>query len=471
MRIYILGICGTFMAGIAVIAKQLGHEVVGSDANVYPPMSDQLAAQGIHLLEGYDPAHLKIAKPDCVIIGNALSRGNPLVEAVLREGLVYTSGPQWLAEQVLATRWVLAVAGTHGKTTTSSMLAWILESAGLNPGFLIGGIPKNFSISARITASPFFVIEADEYDSAFFDKRSKFIHYRPKTAILNNLEYDHADIFPDLEAIKKQFQFFIRTIPDNGLIVCPTEEAGNIYQEQNLADVLKRGCWTPVQYFDIKSDISPSSPRIQATEWLASDISSDGSAFTVCHKEREVGRIQWNLLGLHNVNNALAAIAAAHHVGVEVNEAIRSLESFQNVKRRLEVRGQHNGIMVYDDFAHHPTAIATTLAGLRGKIGTKERIVAVLELASNTMQAGVHKHDLAPALKEADLVFIAKPNGPDWGIEEAIAPITCPVGIYADANAIVTAVTPQLTAGDHIIVMSNKGFDGIHTKLLAALKG
>ncbi len=397
MHIHIIGICGTFMGGLAVLAKQAGHDVTGSDANVYPPMSTQLEQQGIQLMTGYVQENLK-PQPDVVVIGNALSRGNPEVEAVLRQGIKYTSGPQWLAEHVLQDRWVLAVAGTHGKTTTASMLAWILEYAGMQPGFLIGGVPNNFSVSARLGEAPFFVIEADEYDSAFFDKRSKFIHYRPRTAILNNLEFDHADIFPDLTAIKKQFHHFVRTIPDNGLLVVPSADA-------NIADVLQQGCWTPQETFDINS-----------ANWAIAEVDEGGQTFTVTYKEQTQGKVRWKLLGQHNQLNALAAIAAARHAGVATEHAIEALAEFSNVKRRLEVRGEIGGITVYDDFAHHPTAIATTLAGLRTKLGN-QRIIAVLEFASNTMRQGFHIEDVPHSFACADQVIFAKPNGVDWEID------------------------------------------------------
>lgn len=450
MHIHILGICGTFMAGIAILAKQLGHDVSGSDANVYPPMSDQLKAQGITLCNGYDPEHLTPV-PDCVIVGNAMKRGNPMVEHLLNENIPYISGPQWLAEQVLRGRHVLAVAGTHGKTTTSSLLAWILECAGLHPGFLIGGVPENFGVSARLGKAPFFVMEADEYDSAFFDKRSKFIHYHPRTLILNNLEFDHADIFPNLEAIKQQCHFLLRTIPSNGLLIAPADDS-------NVADVLQRGCWTPVEYFGMNN-----------AKWRAVMTHASGNQFDIYHDDKLVGAVSWELLGQHNILNALAALAAAHHVGVEIERAIGALTGFQNVKRRMEVKGQVRGITVYDDFAHHPTAIATTLAGLRGKVG-KERIVAVLELGSYTMRTGVHKDHLAAALKEADHVLFARPNADDWGINEVVAALSVPAKVYDGVSSLIDDLTRSVKSGDHILIMSNAGFDGIHQKLLVALK-
>lgn len=450
MRIHILGICGTFMAGIAQIAKQSGHEVTGSDLNVYPPMSTQLTAQGIQLMNGYDPASIP-ADVDCVIVGNVIKRGNPAMEYVLENNIPYTSGPQWLAENVLKDRWVLAVSGTHGKTTTTSILTWILESAGLNPGFLIGGVPENFGISARIGSHPFFVIEADEYDSAFFDKRSKFIHYHPRTLILNNLEFDHADIFPNLEAIKQQFHYLVRTVPGNGLIIRHA-------QDRNLEDTLAKGCWTPSVTF-----------AGQFGHWRARMINGDGSRFEVFTGEISVGEVNWNLLGNHNVENALAAIAAAHHAGVSVQRAIESLRSFRNVKRRLEVRGEVNGITLYDDFAHHPTAIATTLEGLRAKVG-KARIVAVLEFGSYTMRSGVHKDNIQAALTTADFIVCKKPHDANWDLASVLNNFKQPTALYDNVDALVQNIVAQLKSGDHIVVMSNSGFEGIHQKLLKAIE-
>lgn len=450
MRIHILGICGTFMSGIAILAKQCGHEVVGADMNVYPPMSTQLKEQGIHLIEGYDPAYID-PKVDCVIVGNVIKRGNPSIEYVLAQQIPYVSGPQWLAENVLKDRWVLGVAGTHGKTTTTSMLAWILESAGLEPGFLIGGVPENFGVSARIGKQPYFVIEADEYDSAFFDKRSKFIHYHPKTAILNNLEYDHADIFPDLAAIKQQFHYLIRTIPNNGLII-------HHENDTNLADVLAMGCYTPTTRFGGSQ-----------AEWQASLISADGSAFNVLHQGKQVGTVRWNLLGQHNVDNALAALAAAHHVQVAPLQAVKALATFKNVKRRLEIKGEAKDIIVYDDFAHHPTAIATTLAGLRAKIGSKARMIAVLEFGSYTMRSGIHKDRIQDALSTADMV-VCKGTEAEWGLKALIADFKKPAALYEDVDTLVSGLVPVLKAGDHIVIMSNSGFGGIHKKLLDAIE-
>jgi len=445
LKVHILGICGTFMGGLAVMAKRLGHTVTGSDAGVYPPMSTQLEAEGIELMSGYSADNLAL-KPDIVVIGNALSRGNEEVEAVLNLGLPYTSGAQWLADNVLQGRWVLAVAGTHGKTTTSSMLAWILDYAGLKPGFLIGGVPLNFSISARLGESEFFVIEADEYDTAFFDKRSKFVHYRPKTCVLNNLEFDHADIFDDLEAIKRQFHHLVRTVPSSGLLLTPVDDL-------NLDDVVQRGCWTQLE----KISTQPSNEA----SWSAASVAAGETAFDVSYQGQIVGRVEWALTGQHNVSNALAAIAAAKHVGVEPSLAIKALEKFQNVKRRMEIRAQINGITLYDDFAHHPTAIATTLAGLRGKVA-KERIIAVLEPRSNTMKMGVHKETLLPSLSVADRSFIYVPDGIDWDMNIEAYP---QVETYNTMAGLVDALIESLQTGDHVLFMSNGGFGGIHQQV------
>ncbi|KXJ46953.1 MAG: UDP-N-acetylmuramate:L-alanyl-gamma-D-glutamyl-meso-diaminopimelate ligase [Cycloclasticus sp. Phe_18] len=450
MRVHILGICGTFMGGLAVMAKRLGHTVTGSDAGVYPPMSTQLEAEGIELMQGYSASNLTI-QPDIVVIGNALSRGNEEVEAVLNLGLPYTSGAQWLAEHVLQNRWVLAVAGTHGKTTSSSMLAWILECAGLKPGFLIGGVPLNFGISARLGESDYFVIEADEYDTAFFDKRSKFVHYRPKTCVLNNLEFDHADIFDDLDAIKRQFHHLVRTVPNNGLLITP-------FGDTNVDDVLERGCWTPVEKI--------SKGLLSDAIWSADNITTGESEFDVCYLGDNVGRIRWSLSGQHNVSNALGAIAAAAHVGVTPVVAINALATFQNVKRRMEVRAVINNITLYDDFAHHPTAIASTLAGLRGKVGA-QRIIAVLEPRSNTMKMGVHKETLLPSLADADTAFIYMPDEIDWQIE--IERYTR-VHIFKTMDALIKAVMLEVTANDHVLFMSNGGFGGIHQTIEDLLK-
>ncbi len=464
MHIHILGICGTFMGGIAVLAKAAGHKVTGCDANVYPPMSTQLVAQGVTLIEGFDPSQTAL-NPDIYVIGNVVSRGNPLMEEILNRGLPYISGPQWLAENVLQGKWVLAVAGTHGKTTTSSMLAWILEYAGLAPGFLIGGVPQNFAVSARLpqapaqdskSISPFFVIEADEYDTAFFDKRSKFVHYRPRTAVLNNLEYDHADIFEDLAAIEKQFHHLVRTVPQAGLVVSNGKEA-------SLQRVIAKGCWTPVEKFG--SD----------TDWQAVNPQSDGS-FDVTFAGKLQGHVAWDLLGEHNRMNALASIAAARHVGVSVEVAIEALAEFKNVKRRMEIRGVVNGVTVYDDFAHHPTAISTTVAGLRSKVGKASdgvnngaRILAVLEPRSNTMKLGVMKNALPASLAEADLVFCYGANL-GWDAAEAMAPIQHKASVYEDLETMVTAIVSVAKPGDYILAMSNGGFGGVHQKILDALQ-
>lgn len=455
MHIHILGICGTFMGGIAVLAKQAGHKVTGCDANVYPPMSTQLEAQGIELIEGFAPEQLQL-KPDIYVIGNVVTRGNALMEEILNRGLPYISGPQWLAENVLQDKWVLAVAGTHGKTTTTSMLAWILEYAGLAPGFLIGGVPQNFGISARLpgvprqdanSLSPFFVIEADEYDTAFFDKRSKFVHYRPRTAILNNLEFDHADIFADLTAIETQFHHLVRTVPANGLVIANGKEA-------SVQRVIERGCWTPVESFG------------GSTGWQAENASSNGS-FDVVYNGKSQGRLAWELMGEHNRMNALAAIAAARHAGVAVSHGIEALAQFQNVKRRMEIRGVVNGITVYDDFAHHPTAIATTIAGLRDKVGSA-RILAVLEPRSNTMKLGVMKNALPASLTDADQVFCYGTKL-GWDAREALAPIQAKSAVYEDLAAMVADISAVAQPGDHVLVMSNGGFGGVHQKLLDRL--
>ncbi len=455
MHIHILGICGTFMGGIAVLAKAAGHKVTGSDANVYPPMSTQLQAQGIELIEGFDPAQTSL-NPDIYVIGNVVSRGNPLMEEILNRGLPYISGPQWLSEQVLQGKWVLAVAGTHGKTTTSSMLAWILEYAGLAPGFLIGGVPQNFGVSARLpgvpqqdanSISPFFVIEADEYDTAFFDKRSKFVHYRPRTAVLNNLEFDHADIFADLAAIETQFHHLVRTVPGQGLVVANGTE-------QSLQRVIERGCWTPVETFG------------SAGGWQAINAAADGSFDVLLHDELQ-GRVQWQLLGQHNRMNALAALAAARHAGVAVQAVIAALGEFRNVKRRMETRGVINDITVYDDFAHHPTAIATTVAGLRAKVG-RARILAVLEPRSNTMKLGVMKSALPQSLADADRVFCYAANL-GWDASAALAPVAYKSETFNDMNRLVEAIVQQARPGDHVLIMSNGGFGGIHQQLLDQL--
>jgi len=460
MHIHILGICGTFMGGIAVLAKQAGHRVTGCDANVYPPMSTQLEAQGIGLIEGFSPEQTKL-NPDIYVIGNVVSRGNPLMEEILNLGLPYISGPQWLAENVLQGKWVLAVAGTHGKTTTSSMLAWVLEYAGLAPGFLIGGVPENFGVSARLpqapkqdskSVSPFFVIEADEYDTAFFDKRSKFVHYRPRTAVLNNLEFDHADIFDDLAAIEKQFHHLVRTVPQQGLVVSNKQES--------LQRVINKGCWSNLEYFG--------KDELKANDgWKIQNVDAQGR-FDVVFKGERQGNLSWDILGEHNRMNALAVIAAARHVGVAPCIAIEALSEFKNVKRRMEIKGVVNGITVYDDFAHHPTAIETTVAGLRSKVG-KARILAVLEPRSNTMKLGVMKSALPASLEEADLVFCYGENL-GWNAAEALSTIKDKASAYEDLNAMVVAITKAAKPGDYVLVMSNGGFGGVHQKILEALQ-
>ena len=446
MHIHILGICGTFMGGIALLARSAGHRVSGCDANVYPPMSTQLEEQGIVLTEGYDPAQTDL-QPDLFVVGNAISRGNPLLEEILARDLPYVSGPQWLAEHVLRGKWVLGVAGTHGKTTTTALLAWILEEAGLSPGFLVGGVPQDFGVSARLTDSPFFVIEADEYDTAFCDKRSKFIHYRPRTLILNNLEFDHADIFADLAAIETQFHHLVRTLPNNGLIVANAGEA-------SLERVLARGCWTPLAWFN------------GSEGWLAGEAAADGS-FAVSHAGEEAGRTSLSLPGAHNRANAVAAIAAAHHAGVPTDLALQAVARFQGVKRRLEVRGTVCGVTVYDDFAHHPTAIAATIEGLRGQVGGK-RILAVLEPRSNTMKLGSIKALLPDSLSGADAVFCyAHQLG--WDAAAVLASLGEKARTFEDIDVLVAAVAAAARPGDQVLVMSNGGFGGVHDKLLSVL--
>lgn len=446
MHVHILGICGSFMGGIAALAKSLGHSVTGSDRNVYPPMSTQLEALGITLTEGYDISQFE-PQPDMVIIGNAMSRGNPAVEYVLDRNLPYTSGPQWLLDNLLKDRWVLAVAGTHGKTSTASVLAWILEYAGYTPGFLIGGVPENFGVSARIGEGNFFVIEADEYDSAFFDKRSKFVHYRPRTLVLNNLEFDHADIFDDLNAIKKQFHHLVRSVPANGLIL--SEKHDN-----NMQDVLEMGCWTQQEFI--------------SKDWTAQKTQADGGCFEVYYQGQLQGEVKWSLIGYHNVHNGLMAIAAAHNVGVTTEIAIASLSEFVNVKRRMEVKGTVANITVYDDFAHHPTAIKTTVEGLKANVGV-QRILAILEPRSNTMKLGIHKDQLTGSWAQADEVYIFEPANLSWSIDEIARESVAPVHPYQDVDKLVAAVVKEAQPSDHILVMSNGGFAGIHGKLLDAL--
>jgi UDP-N-acetylmuramate: L-alanyl-gamma-D-glutamyl-meso-diaminopimelate ligase len=447
-HLHVLGICGTFMGGIAAIAKSAGFRVTGCDANVYPPMSEQLAALGIELIEGFGEEQIRL-RPDLWVIGNVVTRGNPLMEAILDRGERYISGPQWLSEQILHGRHVLAVAGTHGKTTVASMLAWILERAGCSPGFLIGGVPLDFQVSARLADSDVFVIEADEYDTAFFDKRSKFVHYRSRTAILNNLEFDHADIFADLAAIERQFHHFVRILPKSGLIV---SNGG----DPNLERVLAQGCWTPLERFGLPGG------------WEASESASDGS-FDVALKGRAVGCVRWTLSGTHNRLNALAAIAAARHAGVPPEQAIEALAAFAGVRRRMEVRGIARGVTIYDDFAHHPTAIRTTLEGLRHRVGAA-RVLAVLEPRSNTMKRGVMKDALAGSLAEADRVYVYS-AGLGWDAGAALAPLGERARCFEDLETLVASIVGDAKPGDHVLVMSNGGFGGVHEKLLARLGG
>lgn len=451
MRIHILGICGTFMAGIATLAQQLGHEISGSDEHVYPPMSTQLTAIGITLQEGYSAKHLT-PHPDLVIVGNALSRGNPAVEYMLNEKIPFTSGPEWLAQHILSHHQVLAVAGTHGKTTTTSLLAWILECAGLAPNFLIGGVPSNFGISARYQPeSSFFVIEADEYDTAFFDKRSKFLHYHPDVLILNNLEFDHADIFTDLAAIQRQVHYLIRTVPGNGHIVHWADDA-------NILATLQQGCWTPLTTFGSHT-----------ADWQARDISQGGAQFKVYHHNQCVGEVNWALWGQHNVHNALAALAAASQVGVAVKTAIAALETFKSVARRMEQKAHIQGIRIFDDFGHHPTAIATTLAGLRAR-EKQTKIVVLMELKSYTMRTGHHQNTLMASLINADMALIQRPAELNWDLDAMLAGAVIPTQAYADIDTLVAEAVKQLNQGDCLVVFSNGGFDGIHHKLQTALK-
>ncbi len=448
MHIHILGICGTFMGGLAALAREAGHRVTGCDANVYPPMSDQLRALDIELIEGFGAEQLAL-KPDLFVVGNVVSRGNALMEAILNAGAAYTSGPQWLSDHVLQSRHVLAVAGTHGKTTTTSMLAWILDRAGLTPGFLVGGVPLNFGVSARLGSGKTFVIEADEYDTAFFDKRSKFVHYRPRTAILNNLELDHADIFENLAAIERQFHHLVRTVPGQGRLVVNA-------REDSLQRVLAMGCWSEVLRFGARKE-EPGALRARG----------EPHAFDVLRGSLKIARVEWALLGEHNQLNALAAIAAAEHVGVAPEVAAKALASFENVRRRLELRGEVNRIKVYDDFAHHPTAMRTTVNGLRRKVGT-ERILAVFEPRSNTMKLGTMKAQLPWSLEEADLAFCHS-GGLGWNAEEALAPMGKQAVVCDSIDKLVARVVAAARPGDHVLCMSNGGFGGIHAKLIEAL--
>lgn len=448
-HIHILGICGTFMGSLAILARQLGYRVTGSDANVYPPMSTQLEQQGIELMQGYLPEHLQ-PQPDLVVIGNALSRGNPAVEYVLDRGLPYVSGPQWLADHVLQGKWVLAVSGTHGKTTTTSMLAWILEQAGMQPGFLIGGVPQNFGVSARIGGSDFFVVEADEYDSAFFDKRSKFVHYRPRTLVMNNLEFDHADIFPDLAAIQTQFHHLLRTVPGTGQVIYPAADSA-------LQQVIERGCWTPQQTTG------------EGGQWQVRLHQADGSDFDVLLDGELQGRVQWRLTGDHNVANALAAIAAARHVGVLPAQAVEALAQFQSVKRRMELLTDTAGVRLYDDFAHHPTAIASTLEGLRHQVGD-EQIIAVIEPRSNSMKLGAHREGLAPSTAAADQVIWFAPDTLGWDLAAAVSDAPVPTRVLGTIGAIIEAVQRLQKPGTHVVLMSNGGFAGLPQQLKQLLE-
>lgn len=456
MKIHILGICGTFMGGIAVLAKQAGHEVSGCDANVYPPMSTQLEEQGITLCEGFFSADIP-DDVDEVVIGNAMSRGNEAIEYVLNNNITYSSGPEWLSRHVLNQRWVLAVAGTHGKTTTSSMLAWMLQYAGLNPGFLIGGIPANFGLSARFGDAPFFVVEADEYDTAFFDKRSKFVHYHPRTAVLNNLEFDHADIFEDLDAIKKQFHHFVRTIPGDGLIVKNGDD-------ENIESMLEMGCWSQTAAIHKAHDNAHSND-----DWSIGKTSEDGKHFEVLLDGKVVASVDWDLHGSFNRMNALAAIAAAQHAGVPVELSCEALKEFKGIKRRLEVRGVVNGITVYDDFAHHPTAIEETLTAMK-EVRTKGKVFAVLEPRSNTMRMGVHKECLSNSWQQADEVCLYQPEGLDWNLDAVVASSMTPAKVFSGTEEIIKHLVSEAVSGDHILIMSNGGFEGIHQRLLDALK-
>ena len=451
-HIHILGICGTFMGGIALLARERGYRVTGSDANVYPPMSTQLEAAGIELMEGYDPAHLQ-PSPDCVVVGNAMTRGNPSVEYMLDAGLDYTSGPQWLAEHILRGKWVLAVSGTHGKTTTSSLLAWILEYAGMSPGFLIGGVPADFGLSARMGTTDFFVVEADEYDTAFFDKRSKFVHYRPRTLTINNLEFDHADIFPDLAAIQRQFHHLVRCVPSQGLIVYPENVPA-------VDETLARGCWSHLAAFGTGGK----------GDWQAKLASEDGSTFELHHEGDSPVVVNWRHCGMHNVENALAAAAAAHHVGVTPTVAAEALAEFRGVKRRLEYLGTVAGVSVFDDFAHHPTAIATTLQGMRAR-NEGGRLIALIEPRSNTMRMGEHRGRLAQVTADADKVYWFQPSDMDWSLDDVLAASPVAAVVASDIDELVQAVVADAQPGDSVVVMSNGGFGGIHGKLLAALGG
>jgi UDP-N-acetylmuramate: L-alanyl-gamma-D-glutamyl-meso-diaminopimelate ligase len=453
MHLHIIGIAGTFMGGIAALARAAGHRVTGSDRNVYPPMSTQLEALGIDLIEGYSPDQVALA-PDVFVIGNVMSRGNPLVEAILDSGRRYESGPEWLARNVLADRWVMGVAGTHGKTTTTSLLAWILEHAGLEPGFLVGGVPLDFGVSARLGAGRHFVVEADEYDTAFFDKRAKFVHYRPRTAILNNLEHDHADIYPDVASIQRQFHFLLRSVPGNGRLVVNAAD-------RHLAEVLEMGCWTPVERFTAEESVP--------TDWrVIAEPGSGYARFAILHGERTVGEVEWDTFGRHNAENALAALVAACHAGVDEQAALEALRRFGGVRRRLELRGTVGGVAVYDDFAHHPTAIATTLEGVR-RTAAGGRVIAVLEPRSNTMKLGTHRAALAESLRGADRVFVYRSAEVRWDVAEALLPLGELAVVHDDLERLTAAIVAATRPGDRLVLMSNGSFGGLHERLLAAL--
>lgn len=456
MHVHILGICGTFMGGVAALARAAGHRVTGSDRNVYPPMSTQLEGLGIEVLQGFEAAQLEPA-PDMVVVGNVMTRGQPVVEALLESRIPYLSGPEWLAREVLRDRWVLAIAGTHGKTTTSSLVTWILEHAGLAPGFLIGGVPANFGASARLGSAPFFVIEADEYDTAFFDKRAKFVHYRPRTVILNNLEYDHADIYPDVESIQRQFHHLVRIVPGKGRIIWNASDA-------RLQQTLEMGSWTPLEGF------AQAEAGVAGVMWTARAPAGtpDYSEFDVFENGRLQGRVKWSLIGAHNMENALAAIAAARHAGVAVQHSIAALQSFKGIARRMQLRGEVNGVRVYDDFAHHPTAIATTIDGLRRRVG-KARIIAVLEPRSNTMRMGVHEDTLAPSFAGADEVWLYTGDDLGWDASPVLATLGARGHAGQDVDALAKALARSARSGDHVLIMSNGGFGGLHGKLLAEL--
>jgi UDP-N-acetylmuramate: L-alanyl-gamma-D-glutamyl-meso-diaminopimelate ligase len=450
-KIYILGICGTFMGGLALLARERGYAVAGCDANVYPPMSTQLEEAGIALDAGFDPARLP--EDATIVVGNALSRGNPCVEAMLDRGLRFRSGPQWLAEELLADRWVLAASGTHGKTTVSSMLAWILECAGLEPGFLIGGVPANFGVSARAGGGRFFVVEADEYDTAFFDKRAKFVHYGPRTLVINNLEFDHADIYPDLAAIQRQFHHLLRCVPGNGRVLTPAGAA-------SIEETLAMGCWTPRQTLALDGP----------GDWQATVLDPSGMHWSLRTPAEEEHELRWSLRGRHNIANGLAAVAAAEHVGVEVATAVAALADFRGVRRRLELLGEPRGVRVYDDFAHHPTAISTTLEGLAADLDGSGRLLALIEPRSNTMRMGEHRGALAQSVAAADRVYWYQPEGLDWSLDEVVAAGVTAASVHGAIDELVATVAAEALPGDVVVIMSNGSFGGIHRRLLAALE-